>query len=184
MSQFSPGRTVGGFTLLELLVVIVLIGVIAGFAALSVGDGGQGERLETEAQRLAALITLAGEEAVLDGRQLGLSMTPEGYRFLEYGEELWEVVESDRLFRARELPAGVAAELVVDGMPVDVKGPVDEENPEVLKPHLTFSPSGERTPFELTLAPADSFGTPDETTARRLEAGSFGPVTLRRPDSD
>ncbi len=166
-----------GFTLLELMVVLVIIGVIIGFATLSIGDAGRGERIETEARRLAALIQLSGDEAILNASQLGLLLTPEGYRFLTLGEEQWQPVEGDRLLRARKLPEGVAVELRVEGLPVAV-----EEDPEELKPHLIFASSGDRTPFEMELGPADRFGELDEEgTPYHLEGGPFGPIALSGP---
>ena len=41
-----------GFTLIELMVVVALIGIIMGSVVLSVGDGGQLDRLEIETKRM------------------------------------------------------------------------------------------------------------------------------------
>ena len=166
-----------GFTLLELMVVMVIIGVIIGFAALSIGDGGQGERIKTEARRLAALMQLTGDEAVLNGTQLGLLLTPEGYRFLKFGADEWKPVEDDPLLRARKLPEDMAVQLRMEGMPVSV-----EKDPKEPEPHLIFLSSGDRTPFELELGPADSFGELNQEGNRyHLKAGPFGPIALSGP---
>ena len=53
-----PGSS-PGFTLMELLVVLVIIGVVTGGALLSFGLLGQDRRLTEEADRLAALLELA-----------------------------------------------------------------------------------------------------------------------------
>ena len=63
-----------GFTLIEVLVVLVLIGVIAGLATLSLGNGAERE-LRKESDRLAAVLRLARDELLISGgneRALGL----------------------------------------------------------------------------------------------------------------
>lgn len=72
---------VRGFTLLELLVVIVILGVAAGMVSLSVAPSE--ERLLTmEMDRLAALFRLAQNEARVSGRPLVWEADGQGYRFL------------------------------------------------------------------------------------------------------
>ena len=59
-------RWSAGFTLMEVMVVLVLIGIITSFAVLSVG-GRTGQRLAEEGQRLIALVELHQQEAILSG---------------------------------------------------------------------------------------------------------------------
>ncbi len=61
----QPATTASGFTLLELLVVLVIIGIVSSFAVLSTGLATHDKPLDKEAQRLLALMQMAGEEAVL-----------------------------------------------------------------------------------------------------------------------
>ena len=89
MRYATPPRGTRGFTLIELLVVMLLIGIILTFATLSLGDGGRGKLIDREARRLAALVELAGEDAVLSGRELGLYFDAAGYRFLTLDGETW-----------------------------------------------------------------------------------------------
>jgi general secretion pathway protein H len=56
----------GGFTLVELLVVLVLIAIAAGTATLALRDG-EAVRLEREAARLVALLEAARAEARASG---------------------------------------------------------------------------------------------------------------------
>ncbi|HAG20441.1 MAG TPA: type II secretion system protein GspH, partial [Pseudomonas sp.] len=74
------------FTLIELLVVIVLLGILVSVAVLSVGGSSTSRELRDEARRLAALIGVMSDEAVLDSREYGLLINSEGYRVLRYDE--------------------------------------------------------------------------------------------------
>ena len=63
----KPGLRVGcGFTLVELLVVLLLIALVSGLASLSLRDGGE-MRLERDALRLAALLEAGRAEARATG---------------------------------------------------------------------------------------------------------------------
>ena len=69
-----------GYTLLELLVVAALIALAAGMLTLGV-RGDEPRRLREEAERLAALFTLAQSEARVSGRALLWEADLEGYGF-------------------------------------------------------------------------------------------------------
>ena len=74
-------RPAPGFTLIEIMVVMVLIGIIASFAVLSVG-GGPRDRLAEEARRLAALVELHQQVAILSGEIRGIQFGRTGYAIL------------------------------------------------------------------------------------------------------
>ena len=69
-----------GYTLLELLVVAAIIALAAGMLSLGV-RGDESRRLREEADRLAALFTLAQSEARVNGRAVVWEADLEGYRF-------------------------------------------------------------------------------------------------------
>lgn len=165
-----------GFTLLELLVVLVLIGIIISFAVLSIGDGGRQERLKQEAQRLSSLFTLAGEEAVLRSLELGVVVQGQGYAFVAYDGEGWQPIAGDGMFREYSLPDTLELSLYLDGLQVDL-GPQAAEGEGGLTPQLLFFSSGERTPFELSLAYRD--GPP---LAYRLQAPLLGPLQMEQAE--
>lgn len=149
-----------GFTLLELLVVLVLLGIITTLAVLAMGSGGLNRKLEQEGRRFIALIDLAGDEAILHGRELGIDFNQTQYRFLSMVEGEWLPYRDDKIFRARNLPDTASYKLFIDGLPVglpeqfDLKrenGEADSLSAPPLKPQLFILSSGERNAFELQL---------------------------------
>ena len=74
-------RAGSGFTLIEVLVTLVIIGLFAGLIS---GIVRPDERalLRVEAERLAQLLDLAGTEARMSGRSLGWVTDGSSYRFL------------------------------------------------------------------------------------------------------
>jgi len=77
-----------GFSLIEILVVIVILAVTAAAVTLAVGDVGE-RRLARDAERLQALLGYACEQAELSGRQIGLSLDRDGYRFSRADHADW-----------------------------------------------------------------------------------------------
>ena len=95
------GLAARGFTLIELLIVVALIAIIAGVAALAVG--GDGERqIREETERLAALFRIATSEARASGRTLVWEADHSGYRFRAASDEQYELREE--LARRRAWP--------------------------------------------------------------------------------
>jgi len=137
-------------------VVLVLIGITVSMVTLSIGSAGDREA-EQEARRLAALVGLASEEAVLKSQELGIRFREDGYEFYGMGAEGWAPLKDDVL-RTRTLPAGFVVRAWVEGMPVDPDRETEQEEEGGRRPHGYFLSSGERTPpFEVELGP--EYGT-------------------------
>jgi len=105
-----------GFTLLELIVVVFIIGVIAGFASLSVGTSAD-RTIEEEAKRFTALLRLASEESILNAVEMGVKVYKTSYQFGQLGANgrLGGLEEDDGTFRLRSLPEGIILKLEING---------------------------------------------------------------------
>ena len=68
-----------GFTLLEVITVVLIIGVIISFASLSVSNN-DSKRVQDEAERLQHLLTLAAEESILRGKEMALFVCSARYQ--------------------------------------------------------------------------------------------------------
>ena len=152
-----------GFTLIELLVVIVVTGIIVSIGLLSLGVLGDDRQLRREAFRIGSLLEVAQDEAVMQGREFGLEVMLTSYRFVEFDpfQRLWAEVQTDDVFRARQLPEGIEFDLYLEDKSVlleidaeDLSDPDANDNSnsrDEFAPHILIFSSGDSTPFQLRI---------------------------------
>jgi general secretion pathway protein H len=109
-----------GFTLIEIMIVVVIIGVISATVLLSVNLTGRDHDLEKESDRLLSLVNYAREQAELQTREYGVIFHDDGYQFLAWDARrgLWRQIYEDEVLRLRKLPSGLDVRLIVDARPV------------------------------------------------------------------
>ena len=139
-----------GFTLIEIMVVVLIIGVMSAGLLLSVSLTGRDRELEKESDRLLALINYAREQAELQTREYGIIFQDDHYEFVSYDvhRQIWRTVFEDDALQLRRLPYGLDVKLKIETRPVVLKKPTDakDKTPQV----MIFS-SGDLTQFEVTL---------------------------------
>ena len=159
MSLGGPARRsaqrVGGFTLIEILVVVVIIAIVTAGAILATSVIGQDRELENETQRLVTLMNYAREQAELQTRELGLYCVGSGYQFLAYDsfQQVWKDIGDDDSLRARTLPEGLKLHLTVEARDVVLPAAVDakKKDPKDLMPQVMILSNGDLTSFSLTV---------------------------------
>ena len=98
-----------GFTLLELMIVIVVIGVLLGMVSLATGVS-PARKVKQEAGVMAQMIGQLRERAVLDGQEYGVRLSVDGFRVMRLGDRGWASVAA-----LSRWPDGVQPRLERDG---------------------------------------------------------------------
>ena len=188
----------GGFSLLELIIVLVIIGVLVAAITLSITDTRR-DKLHLETRKLAARLALARDEAILTNQELGVEVEKNLYRFLFLGEEHWEVMSADDENQLVEhhLPEGIELQLKVEGLfsqfqsdisinkmfrendEIEAGENAEEDVAKTLRPQIYLMSSGELNPFIIFI------GYDDETPVfYTIEASFDGKITIDGPKQE
>ena len=172
-----------GFTLLEMLVVLVVVGVMVALLVIGFKDSPQ-QRVRREANDLAALINAASDEAVMRGIELGLVIDGSGYQFVYFDpeKEQWQPAPERGLAR-HDFAEPYTVDFTIDGSAVDdntrrrIQAFAQRSGDAALRPLLLILSSGEVTPFRLVLSI-------DKAQPAALTSDGLNPVVVVRPPAE
>lgn len=138
--MFRPRRDRWGFTLIEMLVVLAIMGLLVGLVSTITRPDDRAV-LRTEAERLAQLLDLAAVESRLTGKPLAWTSDGLDYRFWRFQEDTgWSEIRDSDPLRARRLPQGIT----IAGLQVEAM------RPQVMR--LEFSPYGSMFSFSIEMS--------------------------------
>jgi len=168
-----------GFTLIEILIVMVLIGTVAAMILPSFSSEAKlNKELKIEAKRLYLLLSMAADEAQFNSLDIGVLVLENRYSFhqFDYEKEDW-IAMPDLVFEERNLPEDIRLTLAIDGDAIQLVGKAestDEKQDELIKPDLFFLSSGEVTPFSLTI----EFNIDDAVASFVIESNGIEEIRL------
>jgi general secretion pathway protein H len=144
VTRVRPPRQ-AGFTLIEIMVVLVILGTLIGLAVLSTGIAGPSRELRNEAERLSGLIGVLADE-------YGLWFDAASYQVLRYdsAKANWQAVDRT----PHQLPAWAVLTLELEGAAMKLPSANAEENEKTSErsPQVLILSSGELSPFRLQMA--------------------------------
>nr|MBL8412416.1 prepilin-type N-terminal cleavage/methylation domain-containing protein [Dechloromonas sp.] len=98
----SPDR---GFTLIEVMLVLVIVGILAGSISLGL-DSLRGRDEARVAERLRRVLEATAQRATTRGQPLAVELLADGYRFRQLGADgNWQRLDDPPVFAERLLPA-------------------------------------------------------------------------------
>lgn len=136
-------NTVAGFTLVEILVVLLIVTILAGLTVTRLPAFARSADFDTEVRRIELLFSMARTEAILDSSEFGFRLSDTGYQFSKFDDASQSWRDAASPFQHRELPGEFRLTIRSDNDDFRLAG-------EKLPPILILS-SGETTPFDLIL---------------------------------
>ena len=163
-------RGIQGFTLIELMIVILIIGILLAVTLLSPLSATTQRRMQDEAIRLERTLENARDRALLDSVELGFSADQNSYKWWWYDEnsDQWQDFEqgSFKLWNVHD-----SLRMVLQ--PVDEQLQFHYEAGQ--GPQILVSSDGEMTPFRLFVVSREN---PKHKMV--LESDGLSPVSWSR----
>jgi general secretion pathway protein H len=191
--QYSQHR---GFTLIEVMLVIVLIGIMVSAVQFSFSSSKPEQLLQQNSARFAGIFDVAAEYGMLNNIELGLYIDENTYQFLGYDGVTWAPIADKPIFETYTLPEGVELALQLDDLPIEdvlLFDPAllnneddeslfeEEEEEKKIIPQVYILSGGDITPFSLTFELADFAFDQGEDVSFKVTGIYTTPLTIEGP---
>ena len=152
-----PRPNTRGFTLLEIVVVLAVVGIMIGTAVLYIQPPSAEKLRQQAAEELWAVSQAARDEAIMLRRVLGIHLEEDGYQLQVRSNKNWSSPPDDPIYRMRSLPVGL--EIRINELASGLTSFTLDESDEERLPQVLFLPNGEVSPFEIAVVDQDGSGT-------------------------
>lgn len=191
--QYSQHR---GFTLIEVMLVIVLIGIMVSAVQFSFSSSKPEQLLQQNSARFAGIFDVAAEYGMLNNIELGLYIDENTYQFLGYDGVTWAPIADKPIFETYTLPEGVELALQLDDLPIEdvlLFDPAllnneddeslfeEEEEEKKIIPQVYILSGGDITPFSLTFELADFAFDQGDDVSFKVTGIYTTPLTIEGP---
>jgi general secretion pathway protein H len=156
------GKLCRGFTLLEIMVVVAIIGIFVGVVVLSTDLVSNQRRLEQEARRLDTIVRFAADEALLQTQDFGILICEDSYHFFVYSYDVEDWIPyAARPFEPHRLDEDMSLALKLEDREIILETEAEafdpqmseqlteEEIDDLPEPQIVILSSGEVTPFQV-----------------------------------
>jgi len=192
-----------GFTLIEVMVVVVLIGLMASLVQFNFSGNKPEDKLKHESARFAAIFEVAADYGMLNNIELGLIVKKDSYQFLGYDGTRWtEIPEQDWQANVT-VPEDIVLSIELDDLPIEEPMLFDadtfkekdeddftllskEEQEEKIIPQVYILSGGDLTPFSVTFRLNEelTFTNDAQDLAFRVTGIYSIPLTIEGPVLD
>lgn len=171
-SAADSGRHQRGFTLIEVMMVVVLIGVITAVVAFSLTPDSSRQRMEQEQVKLSDLFDQFSQEATVSQQPVGITIEAAGIRLWSYDDQAmkWSALESPKIKPEYALEEGYR--LTIQTTSSNALGGETLSGQAAIHPDAIFLPTGEVTPVRFQISD-------DSGQSNLLELDELGRLTVK-----
>jgi general secretion pathway protein H len=173
--QVSNIHKQNGFTLIEVMLVLLLMGLATSYVMFNGFSVNQEDRLKEQVRRFQVIVDMASDYAVLNQLQMGIRIEESDNKYVFMAlddDDRWQLIEGNPLYAEQTLPEQFSLSLNLEDLPWEEEERLfdreifdeklslddaqvnigDEEEKPLPPPQILIMSSGEITPFSLALS--------------------------------
>jgi len=156
-----------GFTLIELIIVIFIIGLVSGVILLRTGTMRFERKTSVYAEQLLSFLQVCQQQAILQPAVIGILFSTDkygAYYFEDGPQAKWiAMAGKDSFWKARAIPSDIAVKITATVV----------FHAGVITPQIMIQPSGNLTPFTIDI------GYANERSRYRIIGNEAGEIVLQ-----